>query len=561
MVRREGLTLAGLGAPFFLAGRPLWQWGGRVALYLAALLAVGWSWITLPHHDLVRPAEYPAWVLPLFLLLYSFSLTQRVRISAVLCEDASLGIALFLLLFVGPNSALAVIVAGEVLGLAYWMQRYRRRHGGLDAATALKFGFSFAGNVSMVVIPIVVAGAILAQRGFPLGGKLHSDEAAIPIFVVLLGYSVLERVAAALHGDAASPRAWLLNSLRDLKRTGPWRVALGFFGLAAVLLVREDVIWAALSFLVLFFIHATFRQHVALDQQRRQAAAVLSRAIAERRDPGGEVRDLTEQEEPDIVAASQQVSDELRHERELLQFKDDFVRVISHELRTPITALRGYLDLATRGLSEESVPREVMFLNEARRQLDRLVALLDELRQATRADTLNETFTLHCDRGDLGIVVATAAAQFSAAPGTHPIRVEGPLHLMAWFDRGRVEQVLSNLLENATKYSPLGSEIVIELGRQVDEATGGALASIRVRDRGSGVAPADRERIFERFYRSSAVKSRTPGLGIGLYVCRMIVQRHGGRIWVEDNPNGVGSCFAFTLPLAEQIDAAERYAA
>jgi two-component system sensor histidine kinase BaeS len=103
-----------------------------------------------------------------------------------------------------------------------------------------------------------------------------------------------------------------------------------------------------------------------------------------------------------------------------------------------------------------------------------------------------------------------------------------------------LEQLIANLLTNALRHSPPGAQIEVSI------ALDGSEAACRVADRGPGVSPDDRERIFERFVQSGARRGR---LGLGLYICKKIVALHGGRIWVEANPGG-GACFAFCLPLA-----------
>jgi signal transduction histidine kinase len=122
------------------------------------------------------------------------------------------------------------------------------------------------------------------------------------------------------------------------------------------------------------------------------------------------------------------------------------------------------------------------------------------------------------------------------------IRVEGPESFWISADALRIEQVLQNLLDNAVKFSPEGGEIIVELRR-----AGPNLAQVSVRDHGIGLATAEQERVFDRFYQVESGE-RATGLGLGLYISREIVERHGGRIWVESPPDG-GARFVVELPV------------
>jgi signal transduction histidine kinase len=125
------------------------------------------------------------------------------------------------------------------------------------------------------------------------------------------------------------------------------------------------------------------------------------------------------------------------------------------------------------------------------------------------------------------------------------IAVESPERLPpVWADPDRLERILTNLLSNALKYSPEGSEVTVTLSKGQDEIV------TTVTDRGHGIAPADMPRLFGRYYRTNAARLHREGLGLGLYITRLLVEAHGGRIWVESTP-GQGSAFHFTLPLGD----------
>jgi signal transduction histidine kinase len=116
---------------------------------------------------------------------------------------------------------------------------------------------------------------------------------------------------------------------------------------------------------------------------------------------------------------------------------------------------------------------------------------------------------------------------------------------MVLADRERLADVVANLLDNADKYSPAGEKIVVDVRADAEEVT------ISVRDFGPGLPPADLERIFEKFYRTDSSDSQAAyGYGLGLYICRRLLEAHGGRIWAENHPGG-GAVFSFSLPVWE----------
>jgi signal transduction histidine kinase len=125
---------------------------------------------------------------------------------------------------------------------------------------------------------------------------------------------------------------------------------------------------------------------------------------------------------------------------------------------------------------------------------------------------------------------------------THRIVLQGePVNELVYGDRQRIEQVLLNLLSNAIKYSPGENTVIVDTEKTENELI------IKIRDYGIGVAPEERLNIFERFYRSSTIAVHISGFGLGLYICRDIIKRHSGRIWVESAQKG--STFNFSLPL------------
>jgi signal transduction histidine kinase len=151
--------------------------------------------------------------------------------------------------------------------------------------------------------------------------------------------------------------------------------------------------------------------------------------------------------------------------------------------------------------------------------------------------------SLSCEETDLAVWIEDAVERLSSMASGHPIRLSKPAGPAAAFvDAGRIEQVLSNLISNAAKYGEPGAEIGIRLSRTGDEF------EVAVTNRGPGILPEGQSRLFDRFSRSEdARRSGLAGLGLGLYICKGLVEAHGGRIWAESVP-GETTTFLFTIP-------------
>jgi len=227
-----------------------------------------------------------------------------------------------------------------------------------------------------------------------------------------------------------------------------------------------------------------------------------------------------------------------------IQIRDDFMSIASHELKTPLTSLQLQLDGLVRNLERAPSPDEravlIRKLATAIRQTDRLSVLIDDL-LAVSAITQGR-FTIDPVDVDLERVVLDVVTDFQAeavrANCALTVTTPGPLRARA--DPHAVSRVVSNLVSNAIKY---GCERPVH----VEVSTDGERATISVRDHGIGIAPEDRERIFGRFERAVSV-SNYGGLGLGLFICRQIVEAHGGTIGVEPG-DAIGSRFIVQLPL------------
>jgi PAS domain S-box-containing protein len=225
------------------------------------------------------------------------------------------------------------------------------------------------------------------------------------------------------------------------------------------------------------------------------------------------------------------------------ELRDEFLLMAAHELRTPITSLRGYAQLMRRRLEAGDVEprilrRAVEVVDQQSGKLTRLVSLLLDV-TAIQAGTLELAF----QAVDLVPLVLQSVGTAQAASPQHTIAVHTPETVIISIDPRRIQQVLNNLLENAIRFSPLGGAIEVELVQP-----NAASAFLEVRDYGLGVSPEHRPHLFDRFYRAHA-GSHISGLGLGLHVSRHIVERHGGSIEVLAPGDG-GTRFVVHLPIA-----------
>jgi PAS domain S-box-containing protein len=245
-----------------------------------------------------------------------------------------------------------------------------------------------------------------------------------------------------------------------------------------------------------------------------------------------------------IVGASSVARDVTEQERavqDALRLREQFISVAAHELRTPLTTVFARLQLAERRLSQPdhdrtALARDVTLVRQA---AEKLRLLIDRLLDTSRI----RSGQLELDRKptDLVALVRGVAQEFAEASGRE-VNFSGPElpDGLVSVDGVRIEQVISNLIDNAIKYGP--ADKPVEVAVAVDAAT----ARVAIRDHGAGIAPAERERIFEAFHRASP---DTRGVGLGLHVAREIVKLHGGSLEVEDGGGG-GTKFVMTLPKA-----------
>ena len=240
------------------------------------------------------------------------------------------------------------------------------------------------------------------------------------------------------------------------------------------------------------------------------------------------------------------LQERMAREQVAQRIKDDFLSIVSHELRTPLTSIQGYSQLLEGRLRTEhdGESKEMAHLRVILSQVGRMRRLVDDLLDVSRIDRRGGVSIEPIDF-DLADELAEAVGRVRREHPERTIATTAPESLPVHADRDRLGQVLSNLLENAVKYSPDGGPIEV-----VAERRGGEI-EVRVSDTGIGIPAEHRENVFERFYQADgdAGRRRFGGLGLGLYISRAIIDAHGGRIWARANSEaGSGSVFGFRMP-------------
>ena len=221
--------------------------------------------------------------------------------------------------------------------------------------------------------------------------------------------------------------------------------------------------------------------------------------------------------------------------------KDQFISLASHELKTPLTSLRLLSQLVLRRSAKAGYADLLPQLETLNAQTETLTHLVNEL---VDVNTLNND-QIELRRIVFGLheTVAEIVAHWRERAATHHFIATEVAPCQVRGDRDRIRQVLTQLLANATTFSPPASSIEVSL------SCGAEAATISVRDEGIGIDPSHHEQIFEPFYQVAEFREKRPGMGMGLYLAQQIVKRHGGTIWVK-SARDAGATFAFTLPLA-----------
>jgi signal transduction histidine kinase len=241
-----------------------------------------------------------------------------------------------------------------------------------------------------------------------------------------------------------------------------------------------------------------------------------------------------------LVGAVEAQSDITRL-KELDTLKDQFITVAAHEIKTPVTAIKGFAQSLLRREGAMSSAQQNA-LETIVRQSDRIDALVRDFLELSRLR--QGPPRLFPKRAELSALVANVAGRMALGTGKHNLYISSAQEAWVDVEVERIQEVMMNLLDNAMRYSPLGGDVEVKVARE------GSRAVVSVRDEGMGIPQARQENLFERFYRAHI---GTPldygGLGVGLYISREIARQHGGDLWFESK-EGEGSTFYFSLPLA-----------
>jgi signal transduction histidine kinase len=240
------------------------------------------------------------------------------------------------------------------------------------------------------------------------------------------------------------------------------------------------------------------------------------------------------------------------------QAKSDAISVLSHELLSPLTLIKGYTATMLQLSNTITDEQKEQYLQGIDSASNRVIRLLENLRDITR---LEETDTLTAEPIYLSDLLRATVSEIQSQTTKHIIKLSPSIHIpRIRVDAEKIEQVISNLLVNAVKYSPQGGDIETEISVVHDEQELRSIFAdappvrlpclvVSIADNGIGIPEAELDLIFDKFYRISTKLTRTtPGAGLGLYICKIIVEAHGGSIWSRNRPHG-GSIFYFSLPM------------
>ena len=236
-----------------------------------------------------------------------------------------------------------------------------------------------------------------------------------------------------------------------------------------------------------------------------------------------------------------------RARQEQLEMKDRFLSHVSHELRSPLAVIHQFVTILTDGLAGGLNPEQREYLEITLRNTNQLRSMIADLLEVTRAQTGKLSIEPQSTSMSELISQTIDAFRMAAAAKGVALSADLPSHLPpVYADPGRVRQILVNLIDNAIKFTPSGGSITVRANACDDDVD---FLHVSVADTGRGISPESKKRVFDHLYQTEqAVESGQHGLGLGLYICKEWVSRHGGKIWVESQL-GKGSIFTFTLPV------------
>lgn len=382
----------------------------------------------------------------------------------------------------------------------------------------------------LVSITTASADAIL---GLDSNGRIESWNRGAEL---LFGYSTHEAVGMSLAelfgGEAAEVESqWLIEEVRQ----------------AGFVRGHETTCHDAREQQVVVELTAT---HLTDDGGQSIGMSIILRDVTERKRREQEIRRLNASLNEQVAERTRELADKVNQLaranadlQKLDRTRSEFVSLVSHQLRAPLTNMHGAVEHIEANCTamNPTCTRMLTILNQ---QVDRLNRLVIGVLNAARIEA--GEFVLQAEPISVLPIVQQAVEQIRARTANRPFSLPTKPGLpLVFADRDRLAEVLANLLDNADKYSPPDKEVIIEARADQVEVV------LAVRDFGPGLPIDDLEQVFNKFYRADSSDSQTSyGYGLGLYVCRQLIEAQHGRIWAENHPDG-GAIFSFTIPVAK----------
>jgi PAS domain S-box-containing protein len=253
------------------------------------------------------------------------------------------------------------------------------------------------------------------------------------------------------------------------------------------------------------------------------------------------ITDITKRKELEALAVEKETA--LLRSQLLDERKTNFLTIASHELKTPLTSIKGYTQLAYNMAKNDKDSKIRPFLIKIDEQTNKLSHLVNELMDLSKIDT--GKLSINKQPVEFDKFLKETIDSLRQGIKQHPIIVASSAVVRIEIDASRIEQVINNLVSNAEKYSESGSAI------EISSYTRQGFLILQVSDKGIGLAEENFELIFDRFFRVKEITNHINGFGIGLFICSEIIKQHNGHIWVESKL-GEGSTFSFSLPLSDK---------
>jgi signal transduction histidine kinase len=340
-----------------------------------------------------------------------------------------------------------------------------------------------------------------------------------------------------------------LTLLAEVRERAPETASIMLTGYASIESAIDALREGAYDYLVkpchVDELKATVRRGIersVLSRTLRDRVEELDAANAQLRQLSSELQDRVDQATADLRQNVDELAAANHRLEEASRLREEFISMAAHELKTPVTSLRASAQLLQRrldrgqGVDEDALRRGFRLIDQ---QSDKLARLISQMMDVTRIEA--GRLSLELEEVDLAQLVRDVVESEQTKSEDHRVVFDGPEQLTAEIDPLRIDQVLTNLIDNAIKYSPDGGDVRVELSAPTD-----GTVQVSVTDQGEGIPPEHRGRIFERFYRAHSDRHLT-GIGLGLYITRQIVEHHGGQIHAEFPPEG-GTRFILRLP-------------